>query len=343
MPQMVGGAYTQPPDDIMKSLAAYGDQSESDEGEQDQSSADETQGGTNDEANEQTNEQANEQAAKGADKGVESKESKGSKGDESGTESGEQGEAGEDATVFEHEGQSFSAKALTQIIADHAEDENWKTANTKKAQSIAKQGKSIKEVRSLIDKISGDADAVELMKDLGYDLSPGGLKSLLEDSKGEVAEVQDKGPDDVTEGAGDESEKTADQRASNEQRLDELEGMAMFNEALGVFMSDKAHEKEYDTADKVTALIRFMNENSFIDFEESHKLFSAGTRADASEQRVEELEKEIVTLKGDEGPNAPVEGQGATDTHEAPDGPVHGDFGYDNARKKLSKLLGFAQ
>ena len=186
----------------------------------------------------------------------------------------------------------------------------------------------------MVTKISADSDAVELLGDIGYDLSEKGVKALLTD----LAKSQTEATPGGTEGGVEGGE--GDQTSKLEDRLDQLEGQQLFNEAFNSFMSDEKMAKAYDTADSQNKLMKYMTENNILDFSEAHKILTADQTATESAQRIKDLEEENAKLQANRSPNAPVTGQGAQATVEpSKSGVVHGDFGFSSARKILTGML----
>ena len=318
------GPYKSPPTEILNSLIAGGEQSESIEGDQDPDNSGTDDGGTNDQ---------NLEAGEGGEDEGASKDTGGDTGEQEGTES----DTGDDAdeVAFQHEGKDFTKTRLAEILTEYAQNEEWKAKNTQRAQDLKAREKGIQGGTDLLKKIAADKDAVELLSDLGYDLTASGVESLLKDVAEAGEGEGDAGGSEGGESAGDD---TGDgDRGDLEERMDELEGKQLFDDALNAFMGDEAHAKEYDTPEKVSKLVEFMVDKNILDFDEADNLLSAGNRATAADERIVTMEKEIKELKAD--PNAPLEGQGVDETVSDQKSVVHGDFGLEDARRKTEKLF----
>ncbi len=316
------GQYTQPSKEILDSLAESEQLGEPSE-EQDPNVK---PGETNDEGT------ADEKAAAekaAAEKAAAEAESKAGEEGGKGKESGANDVTGVDEkSAYEHEGKKYDKDALDAIIADHVNNENWKAENTQEAQKLAAASKSINAVQDLLKKISADEDAVELLSDYGYDLSEKGIKTLLTDLA-----IQE------SDGGKGEGGGEADTRTDLEKRMDDLEADRALEKALNAFSLTEAG-KLCDTAKKQDELMQFMLDKNLMDFNEAHKLLTADQTAEDQTKRLEELEEENEKLKKNISPNAPVEGQAAKGTVQQQEGgPVHGDFNFDAARKKLRKAL----
>ncbi len=171
--------------------------------ESDQLSGEDTSDGKG--TGESTDGKTNEDDGKSSEGG----EAKAGDGDESKSKDGENGSNGkssdgEDAGKGDEAGASaitlgdkeYTAEELTQIVKDHANNENWTKTNTETAQGNAAAADSIKGALGFLEKLAADPEALDLLQDLtGIKLDDEALENIKA-VKG-LAGSEDGAPSDI--------------------------------------------------------------------------------------------------------------------------------------------------
>ncbi len=295
--------FTGLPDDLRTSLETADEQSEG--GSDDKGSGDGAKGGT------KTNDDG---------KGKDGDESKG------GTDGGTKGDqTGESPKPFTLDGKEYDEKALEGIVRENQNNENWNKTNTENAQANADRAKAMDKVLEVVEKITSDEDAVEVLQDYGYKLS----KEDIQQVRKAAAEA---GPAKPKEETGTQ-DATGDEVGKLKERLDQMENERQFERDLQTFVTkDDDCRKAFDTTEKVEGFLKFMADNGLTDMDKAFGLYTAEQRAETAEKALEEAGG------GKRSPNAPL-GKGAREI-KTDFKPVTGDFGYDAAGEASRKRLG---
>ena len=204
-------------------------------------------------------------------------------------------------------GKEYGLEDLGRIVKEHQENKNWNKTNTERAQTLSAQAKTIEGVTDSFEKLLKDADALEILEDMGHKLDKKALSTVKEAAKVQTNPDRDKEPE-----ANDELK----------QMRTDMNDMKFMEALRDLTAKDEDHQKALGAPEKRQAFLKFMVDNDLSDLDKAYDLHTQA-------ERLKEAEAALAEKKGGK-PKAPV-GPGAKDFKSAFK-PVTRDFGYDAAR-----------